>query len=442
MENAYFIAAILGVFVILLLIQLIKVSLKNKQYRKKYAPIIDIEEEAEKERIEKEKIEREIKELQESYKEKKIIYDRLLRQIALYEEEIELAEYGFYKPHFDFDASERYKDAITSCREKQKAMVKNKKAVYCTQQWTVDGSKSKGTTMTNRNIRLTSRAFNNECDALIANVSWNNILRYEERIIKAKETIDKMNESNKIYIDKQYLNLKIDELRLNHEYKEKKQKEKEEQAELRRQMREEAKLQQEIEEAEKEEQKYIKLLEKAKVEAEKAAGDKLEQLKAKMAMLEEELIAAHEKNERAKSMAQQTKAGHVYIISNIGSFGEHVYKIGMTRRLDPMDRVKELGDASVPFTFDVHAMIYADDAPGLEGILHSNFDQNRLNLVNNRKEFFAVNLEDIEKEVLKKIPDAEFVLTAEAREYRESEMIRKEKNDALEKEETLIPNSI
>lgn len=132
-------------------------------------------------------------------------------------------------------------------------------------------------------------------------------------------------------------------------------------------------------------------------------------------------------------MAEQTKVGHVYVISNIGSFGKDVYKIGMTRRLEPLDRVKELGDASVPFLFDVHAMIYTENAPELEKSLHTEFNQRRLNLVNNRKEFFNVNLEEIEKAVQDKDVDAEFYLTAEARQYRESQAIREQKIEQKEK---------
>ncbi len=437
-----YIIIILGIILLVVLFFLFKIIFQLRSFKKKYSPIINIDIEVEARDKEKNRIEKEIEKLRSSYKEKRAIYDNLIRQIALYDEEIELAELGFYKPHFDFDTSEKFKDAIQTCKEKQKNVVKKKEAVYCAQQWTVDGSKSKGTTMANRNIRLTSRAFNNECDAVIANVRWNNIVRFEERLKKARESIDKMNASNKIYISEKYLQLKIEELRLTHEYREKKQKEKEEQAEIRRQMREEAKLQQEIEEAETEEQKYKNLLDKARKEAGKAAGEELEKIKAKMAMLEQELMEAHEKNERAKSLAELTKAGHVYIISNIGSFGEKVYKIGMTRRLDPMERVKELGDASVPFIFDIHAMIYSEDAPTLENALHNRFMDQRLNLVNNRKEFFNVSLENIEEGVHKVFPDSEFVVTAEAREYRESEAIRRQREHKLEYADTTIPLSI
>ena len=115
------------------------------------------------------------------------------------------------------------------------------------------------------------------------------------------------------------------------------------------------------------------------------------------------------------------KAGYVYVISNIGSFGENVYKIGMTRRLEPMERIDELGGASVPFKFDVHAMIFSDNAPALEAALHRAFENKKLNMVNRRREFFNVTLDEIE-EVVKKNYDktVEFVRLPEAEQYRES----------------------
>lgn len=136
---------------------------------------------------------------------------------------------------------------------------------------------------------------------------------------------------------------------------------------------------------------------------------------------------AEDSNKRALSMAQQTKSGHVYVISNIGSFGEDVYKIGMTRRLEPLDRVKELGDASVPFKFDVHAMIYSEDAPDLENELHKEFENNRVNLVNRRREYFNVSLDLIEEVVLKNNSEIEFIKVPEAGEYRESIILRNDK---------------
>jgi len=409
---------------VVLAVYLNKMSIKSKKYEKRFSKIIDVDKEFEQVTSEKQKIEKTIEELRSSYKEKKAIFDRLVQEAAIYDEEIELSELGFYKPHYDFDTSEKYKEVVGFSKTKQKEMLSNKTAIFCTTEWTVENSKVKGRTMTKRGIRLTARAFNNECDSAVSNVRWNNAVRMEQRIEKAFASINKLNESNAIEISTEYLQLKIDELRLAHEYKEKKQQEKEEQAEIRRQMREETKLEQETEAALKEEDKYQKLLDKAKTEAEEATGAKLEKLQEKINALGKELEDAHAKSERAKSMAQQTKAGHVYIISNIGSFGENIYKIGMTRRLEPLDRVKELGDASVPFVFDVHAMIYSDDAPSIEKTMHKIFDTKRINLVNSRKEFFNVNLDDIENEVKKISSDAEFVLTTEAKEYRQSNAIR------------------
>lgn len=224
---------------------------------------------------------------------------------------------------------------------------------------------------------------------------------------------------------------------MSHEYREKKREEKEEQAEVRRRMREEAKLRQEVEKAVTEENKYERMLEKAKRDAADATDDKLRTLQKTISALTKELEIAHSKSERALSMAQQTKSGHIYIISNVGSFGENVYKIGMTRRLDPIDRVKELGDASVPFLFDVHAIIYVKDAPALEKALHKAFESRRVNLVNNRKEFFRVDLNEIREEVKKTFPDAEFIDAGEAREYRETMAISKQRQEAQSKSESV-----
>lgn len=432
-SNAIIVISLLLLAFVVLAFYAYKMTKKNKTYEKRFSKIIDADKEFGQVTSEKQKIEKTIEELRASYKEKKGIFDKLVEEAAIYDEEIELAELGFYKPHYDFDTSEKYKEEIALVKSKQKEMISSKTAIFCNTEWAVEGSKAKGRTMINRGIRLTARAFNNECDSAISNVHWNNAAIMEQRVEKAFDSINKLNESKAIKISPEYLQLKIEELRLAQEYKEKKQQEKEEQAEIRRQMREETKLEQEMEQALKEEEKYQKLLDKAKVEAEKATGAKLEKLQEKITTLGEELEEAHTKSERAKSMAQQTKAGHIYVISNIGSFGENVYKIGVTRRLEPLDRVKELGDASVPFIFDVHAMIYSDDAPSVEKFIHKTFDTKRINLVNNRKEFFNVSLDDIEKEVKTISSEAEFILTAEAREYRQSNAIRAQREQVKTK---------
>ncbi|MEZ9626013.1 DUF4041 domain-containing protein [Aliivibrio fischeri] len=447
------IIVILSLVIVATLVLLIKYIKQIKQYKDKYSNIIDVDAEIESRKkslqIEEDKsiktqleLEQSIIDLQASYAEKRKIFDQLKAEAAIYDEDIQLAQLGFYKPHFDYDTSEKFKDEIASVKSNQKTMISNKTAITCSTEWEVSGSKAKGRTMTNRNIRMTARAFNNECDAAISNVRWNNADRMEQRINKAFDAINKLNESNTIKISYKYLELKLNELRLSHEYQEKKQQEKEEQAEIRQQMREEARLEKEFEKAQKEEDKYQTLLEKAQKDAEKATGSQLTKLHEQIQLLNDQLAEAHEKNERAKSMAEQTKMGHVYVISNTGSFGENIYKIGMTRRLEPLDRVKELGDASVPFLFDVHAMINTNDAPSLENALHNKFTQQRLNLVNNRKEFFNISLAEIKEAVIEIKPDAEFIETAEAREYRESLAIRSQRKIQENNKENALPEAI
>lgn len=176
-----------------------------------------------------------------------------------------------------------------------------------------------------------------------------------------------------------------------------------------------------IKKALKDEEKAQEQLEKKQREIETATNQAtISKLKEQIKSLTEALLNAKELRERAMSMAQQTKSGYVYIISNIGSFGENVYKIGMTRRLDPMDRISELSNASVPFPFDVHAFIYSQDAPGLEAKLHHIFDSKKVNTVNYRKEYFRVTLDEIKAEVSKLGIVAEFQENPDAFQYRES----------------------
>ena len=205
---------------------------------------------------------------------------------------------------------------------------------------------------------------------------------------------------------------------------EKAQEEKEYQAELKRQMREEKQRQDELDrqqrEAKEEEQRLAeqqRLLEEALQEAEGAYREELERQRQE---LEQKIQEVHQQYERAKSMAQLTKQGHVYVISNIGSFGENVFKIGMTRRLEPMERVKELSGASVPFDFDVHAMISCDDAPALEKTLHDHLESYRINRVNLRKEFFRVALSRIIDEVERHHGQVEYIADPAALQYLQS----------------------
>lgn len=390
------------------------------QMEERFKPVLDLDAECAALTTQISELRTQIEQLRTSYTEKKIVYDRLLKEVAVFDEKLAFAEMGVYEPHFDFTDGEEYKRNIVATRETQKAMVSAKSAVICTKNWTVDGSASKGRTMTNRNIRLTLRAFNSECDAAVANARWNNVNAMEKRILNAHTQIDKHNASNSVFITNEYLKLKLQELYLTHEYREKVKAERDERAEAARIQREEQKLIRDMERAEEEEARYQRLLDKAKIEAQGVVGPKLDAYQAQIEILENDLAEARAKFERAQAMAEKTRSGYVYIISNVGSFGEDVVKIGLTRRLDPTDRVRELGDASVPFLFDTHAIIYSDDAPTLERALHAEFEPVRVNAQNYRKEFFLAKLDDVENAVKRLAPDAPFFKDVEAQEYRET----------------------
>ena len=249
-------------------------------------------------------------------------------------------------------------------------------------------------------LKLALRAFNGECDAAIAKVAWNNATRMEERIRRSFDAINQLGEVMQVSLAARYRELRLSELRLEHEQAETKREIVEEQRRIREQMKDEERAHAEAEravaEAQAEETRFQKALDKARLQLQKSRGEEHTRLTARIAALEGELASATAKATRAKSLAEMTKAGYVYVISNIGSFGENVFKIGMTRRLDPMDRVRELGAASVPFPFDVHAMVYSEDAPALESAFHQRFRDRSLNLVNLRKEFFQVSLEELD----------------------------------------------
>lgn len=286
-------------------------------------------------------------------------------------------------------------------------------------------------------INFVLDAFNGKIDSILSKVKKDNYGILEQ---KMKDAYFIVNNNGKAFrnaeITNEYLDSRLDELHWAVITQELKWQEKEEQRLIREQIREEEKARREyekaIKEAEKEEQLLKKLIEKAQKEIEKASEEEKARFRGQLNDLQEKLKTAEEKNQRAISMAQQTKAGNVYVISNVGSFGEEVFKIGMTRRLEPLDRIKELGDASVPFEFDVHTMIYSDDAPALERQLHKRFLKLQLNKVNPRKEFFNIGITEIRDAIIELGIVAKWTMTAEAKQYRESlainEAIKNNKN--------------
>jgi hypothetical protein len=268
-------------------------------------------------------------------------------------------------------------------------------------------------------------AFNGKVDTVLSDVKHDNYGTLQQKI---RDAFSLVNHNGRAFrdarIEPAFLDARLEELRWACTALELKMKEREEQRVLKERIREEERAQREFEkamkDAEKEQDVLRKAMEKARRDVEKSSEAERSKLEEKLRELSERLRVAEEKNQRAISMAQQTKSGHVYIISNIGSFGENVYKIGMTRRLEPLDRVRELGDASVPFEFDVHALIPSADAPALERELHRTFVRDQVNKVNPRKEFFRVQLHDVRSQLEALGVEASWTLTAEAREYRES----------------------
>lgn len=379
-----------------------------------------------------EKLEQDIKRKESAIEELDETINNLKDELVVLDDELLYQSFGFYETKYDLESSEAYKQRLQEIKKQQKAMVKDKSATFFNPNWRLNNSLQQGRAMNNDNIKMALRAFNNECDVAISKVKFNNFDSIYKRIQKGYEQINKLNKRNDIQINPIYLQLKFDELHLAFEYAQKKEDEREEQARIREQMREEEKVRREIEKEkskiQKEEAHFYQEIENLKNRAKSAKGEAKQQLEEKIRELEEKLALVQKEKEHIFNREQNTRAGYVYVISNIGSFGDSVYKIGLTRRLVPEDRVRELGDASVPFKFDIHAMIFSEDAPSLENALHKAFDHKRVNRVNNRKEFFQVRLEEIEEEV-KKNHNAvvEFTKIAEAKEYRESQRIYEQK---------------
>ncbi len=345
------------------------------------------------------------------------------KEIVCLEDEILVQEFGLYTPKFDFANALEYKEALSEIRAEQKSVIKNKRATTGARGWVVNESAAKGKKLVTDTQKLLLRAFNSECDELVRKVKYTNFDASLDKIQKSAEAISKLGRVMDISITPEYLRLKKDELHLAFEYQCKKQEEKEAAKLARAEQREQAKLQKELDaerrKIEKEQTHYQTAYEKLKSQISQNPNDP-ELLKKKNDM-EERLSDIEKALSDIDYRQANMKAGYVYIISNIGSFGKDVYKIGMTRRLDPQERIDELGDASVPFRFDVHAMIFSDDAPALEAALHRAFEDRKLNMVNKRREFFHVTLDEI-KEVVKKNFDktVEFIDTPDAEQYRVS----------------------
>jgi hypothetical protein len=333
----------------------------------------------------KKKLEREIAEEQGRISTLNQQLAALARQVVETEDAIILQEAGVYSYSHPLSDAVSYQSRLLTLQDQIKSM--NRKdggAVLATTSWTVNGSASEGRTMVRDFSKLLLRAFNAEADNLVRGLKPYKLQSAIERLTKVSETIAKLGRTMSISIAPAYFGLRIQELKLTADFLQKQAEEKEQERIERERLKEERKAQQELEREklrlEKEKQHYINALGvlQAKGDIEGA-----ERISGQLADVEK---AIQDVDYRSANI----RAGYVYVISNIGSFGESLVKIGMTRRLDPMDRIRELSDASVPFNFDVHALFFSNDAVGIETAMHDRLAPKRCNLVNLRREFFFV----------------------------------------------------
>lgn len=374
--------------------------------------------------------------LEESIKAKHEEIDKLKEQVASYDDQINMESYGLYTPHYSFENSLVYEEKLKEIRQHQKDLIKNDEAGTIFRPMTLDGSSSRGRSMQRKNIKQLVRSFNVECEAAINKATYSNMPRIKKRIQRSFDQLNKLNTPNGVELSVEYLQLKLDELYLAFEYDAKREEEKEKLREEREKERENKKAQAEIarkrKAVEKERAKQAKhfeqaqLLLKEKMASVNKDDQKYKSLQEEVNKLKAQLEDLDKQSASLDYRENHSTAGYVYIISNIGSFGKNVFKIGVTRRLEPLDRIRELSSASVPFKFDVHALIFSDNAYKLETNLHKYFDNQRVNKVNERKEFFDITIDQI-KDALNKYYNRTFDFheIPEAEEYRKSLEIAK-----------------
>lgn len=399
-------------------IDLLKQELKQvrSQLKPEQITIMQLEQEINRLQGERDKVKKEVQVQRDELQVLRQEINEKRKNVIELEEEALYQSFSLYKPMYDFSRSELYKERLDDIRRQQKDMIKEEKAVNYPTGWSVNGSKADGTKLMKNTVKQVLRLFNTECENVIDRVNFANIESMQTRIKKLFDDINKLNAVHQVSITQAYYESKIRELHLAYEWAVKKEEEKEEEKIRKEELKEQARVEKEILEEkkklEKEKQHFVNYLNS--IPQDKELTPKEVEMKEKLAEVEKQIADTDYR------VANQ-KAGYVYVASNIGSFGEDVYKIGMTRRLEPEDRISELNTASVPFKFNTHAMIFTDDAPALETALHKAFDDYKVNKINNRKEFFEVNLEEIKRVVKANFDkEVEFVDIPAAEDYRQS----------------------
>jgi hypothetical protein len=350
----------------------------------------------------------------------RVQYDELRRQVIETSDVMLLQEIGLYKYAHPLDTSEQYKPLLAQIEADCKQQVKDGRAVTATKKWAINGSDKDGARMVSDFSKLILRAYNNEADNVVRTLRPYSVDPAIARLDKLRASIAKLGTSMKLGITDGYHALRVREVQLTGDYLAKLAEEREAQREERARLREEEKVRREFQaeqdRLEKERTHYANVL--ATLQS-KGDAEGAEKAASQLAEIQHALDGVLERS-------ANIRAGYVYVISNIGAFGKRMVKIGLTRRLEPMDRVRELGDASVPFHFDVHAMIFSDDAVGLEAALHREFEAKRVNLVNTRREFFYASAQEV-RDVLHRLRGSllSYVDDAEALEWHQSEGARR-----------------
>ncbi|WP_344447129.1 DUF4041 domain-containing protein, partial [Kitasatospora nipponensis] len=307
--------------------------------------------------------------------------------IVLTEDVAMLQEVGIYAYRHRLEDAVAYKAVLADLKDSVSTMARSGQAVLSATNWQVNGSVAEGRKMVRDFSKLLLRAYNAEVDYAVRSMRPHRLESLVDRLEKSRQTIARLGATMQIRISDPYHRLRVRELELTADYPAKQEAEKEYRRELRAQEREEEALNREIERErarlDKERSHHLSALQRLRASGALANPASIDDLESKLAEIDAALQAVDYRE-------ANIRAGYVYVISNIGAFGEHMVKIGMTRRLEPMDRVNELGDASVPFRFDVHALIFSADAVGLERRLHQEFDASRVNRINLRREFFYV----------------------------------------------------
>ncbi len=325
----------------------------------------------------------------------------------------DLTELGVYTPHFNFTDSDSFRAAIQGVRQEQSALASEGQIVIAAQETTERPDPAFDT--------LAARAFTTDSDGAIATVRWDTIEQAEARIQRAQAQIDRTLAPMKRRVNPDFAALKLKELRLTFEQREKAKQERDLRQRLAQIQKQEAQLTRDIAKAERNEARLQSQLEKLKAAAQRATGDKAFDLEKKAGEITRQIETLHAKIDRAQGMTRNTEAGHVFVASNLGSFGEGILKIGMTRRAEPSDYIANLGNDSVPFPYDVHAMVYSDTAMDLRDHLWETFADHRINQTSDQGAgFFRVFLQDVAAELTRLVPDAEIASPTEAQGFRQA----------------------